>query len=139
MAKKRKCRMSDDEIMIHEKAIKLRKKTDKQLVEEFEGQFQRGKESAGISGGDAELLASVGVQMISKAGKEKTVSNVIQELCSIVARSRQRRPDGFFKSSGAKYKFLETAKLTPGIGAATYRKIENLANGQAEGGANDGE
>lgn len=139
MAKKRKCRMNEEEIMVHEMAIKLRKKTDKQLVEEFENQFRKGKEAAGISRDDADLLAEIGVQMVSKAGKEKTVSNIIQELCSIVARNRQRKPDGFFKSSGAKYKFLETAKQTPGIGAATYRKIENLANGTSGSGVNDGE
>lgn len=137
MAKKRKCRMNEEEILVHEMAIKLRKKTDKQLVDEFEDQFRKGKESAGISGDDIDLLTKIGVQTISKAGKEKTVSNIIQELVSIIARSRQRKPDGFFKSSGAKYKFLEIAKQTPGIGAATYRKIENLANGQAEGGVTD--
>lgn len=139
MAKKRKCRMNEEEILVHEMAIKLRKKTDKQLVDEFEDQFRKGKESAGISGDDIDLLKKIGVQTISKAGKEKTVSNIIQELVSIIARSRQRKPDGFFKSSGAKYKFLEIAKQTPGIGAATYRKIENLVNGQIESGVTDGD
>lgn len=131
--------MNEEEILVHEMAIKLRKKTDKQLVDEFEDQFRKGKESAGISGDDIDLLTKIGVQTISKAGKEKTVSNIIQELVSIIARSRQRKPDGFFKSSGAKYKFLEIAKQTPGIGAATYRKIENLVNGQAESGVTDGD
>ncbi|MDC7288514.1 hypothetical protein NXH76_11930 [Blautia schinkii] len=139
MAKKRKCRMNEEEILVHEMAIKLRKKTDKQLVDEFEDQFRKGKESAGISGDDIDLLTKIGVQTISKAGKEKTVSNIIQELVSIIARSRQRKSDGFFKSSGAKYKFLEIAKQTPGIGAATYRKIENLVNGQTESGVTDGD
>lgn len=139
MAKKRKCRMNEEEIMIHEAAIKLRKKTDAQLVQEFKDQFRKGKESAGISRDDADLLTQIGVQLISKAGKEKTVSNIIQELVSIIARNRQRKPDGFFKSSGAKYKFLEIAKQTPGIGAATYRKIESLVNGTDESGVNDGE
>lgn len=35
MAKKRKCRYTQEEISIHEQAVKLRKMTDKQLVDTF--------------------------------------------------------------------------------------------------------
>lgn len=35
MAKKRKCRYTTEELAIHEEAVRLRKMTDKQLVEEF--------------------------------------------------------------------------------------------------------
>lgn len=35
MAKKRKCRYTAEELAIHEEAVRLRKMTDKQLVEEF--------------------------------------------------------------------------------------------------------
>lgn len=35
MSKKRKCRYTQEELAIHEEAIKLRKMTDKQLVEAF--------------------------------------------------------------------------------------------------------
>lgn len=35
MAKKRKCRYTAEEQAIHEEAVRLRKMTDKQLVEEF--------------------------------------------------------------------------------------------------------
>lgn len=35
MSKKRKCRFTQEEQAIHEEAVRLRKMTDKQLVEEF--------------------------------------------------------------------------------------------------------
>lgn len=35
MAKRRKCRYTAEELAIHEEAVRLRKMTDKQLVEEF--------------------------------------------------------------------------------------------------------
>lgn len=35
MAKKRKCRMTEEELIIHEEAVRLRKMTDRQLVEAF--------------------------------------------------------------------------------------------------------
>lgn len=35
MAKKRKCRFTAEELAIHEEAVRLRKMTDRQLVEEF--------------------------------------------------------------------------------------------------------
>ncbi len=35
MSKKRKCRMTPEEIAVHEEAVRLRRMTDKQLVEQF--------------------------------------------------------------------------------------------------------
>lgn len=35
MAKRRKCRYTAEQLAIHEEAVRLRKMTDKQLVEEF--------------------------------------------------------------------------------------------------------
>ena len=35
MTKKRKCRYTAEELAIHEEAVRLRKMTDRQLVEEF--------------------------------------------------------------------------------------------------------
>lgn len=67
MAKKRGCRRTADENIVHEKAVKLRKMTDKQLVEHVEEQvakarnegFERGKAQA--SGVDlVELLRKIG-------------------------------------------------------------------------------
>lgn len=129
MGKKRKCRMNEEEIRIHEMAIKLRKKTDEQLVTDYFEQYQKGIEEGGFGEDEIRMLSDIGVQMVSKAGKRKTVPQIIRELVSIIARNKQRRPDGFFKSTGAKEKFLEVAKATPGIGGATYQKIERLVNG----------
>lgn len=42
MGKMRKCRLSDNEIAIHEMAVKLRKKTDDQLVEAFQQIYDQG-------------------------------------------------------------------------------------------------
>lgn len=44
MAKKRKCRYTAEERAIHEEAVRLRKMTDRQLVEEF--RRRQGKEDA---------------------------------------------------------------------------------------------
>lgn len=54
MAKKRRCRRTTDENIIHEKAVKMRKMTDEQLVHYVEDRvekarsegFNRGKEQA---------------------------------------------------------------------------------------------
>ena len=52
---KRNCRRTEDEVLIHEKAVKMRKMTDEQLVHYVEDRvakadsegFNRGKASAG--------------------------------------------------------------------------------------------
>lgn len=40
MAKKRKCRLTEDEVAIHDMAVRLRKMTDRQLVEAFQNASQ---------------------------------------------------------------------------------------------------
>jgi len=42
MGKTRKCRLSDKEIEKHEIAVKLRKKTDEQLIEALQEEYKRG-------------------------------------------------------------------------------------------------
>lgn len=42
MGKIRKCRLNEDEIAIHEMAVKLRKKTDQQLVDSFQQIYDQG-------------------------------------------------------------------------------------------------
>jgi len=42
MGKTRKCRLNDNEIVIHEKAVKLRKKTDQQLIDTLQIEYKRG-------------------------------------------------------------------------------------------------
>lgn len=42
MGKTRKCRLTENEIAVHEMAVKLRKKTDEQLVDIFQDIFNQG-------------------------------------------------------------------------------------------------
>ncbi len=44
MAKKRRCRRTTDENIIHEKAVKMRKMTDEQLVHYVESQAEKARE-----------------------------------------------------------------------------------------------
>lgn len=53
MAKKRSCRRTTEENVVHEKAVKLRKMTDKQLVEHIEEQVARAR-TEGFELGKAE-------------------------------------------------------------------------------------
>lgn len=57
MAKKRSCRRTIDEDKIHEKAVKLRKMTDEQLVRYVEDRAARAK-SEGINFGKAMVLSA---------------------------------------------------------------------------------
>lgn len=43
MAKKRSCRRTNDEVKIHEKAVKLRKMTDEQLVDYVEDRVEKAR------------------------------------------------------------------------------------------------
>lgn len=42
MGKTRKCRFNDNELAVHDMAVKLRKKTDEQLVEAFQQIYDQG-------------------------------------------------------------------------------------------------
>lgn len=49
MAKKRSCRRTETEGMIHSKAVKLRKMTDEQLVSYIDEQIKKAESSGGKS------------------------------------------------------------------------------------------
>lgn len=57
MAKKRSCRRTVDEDKIHEKAVKMRKMTDEQLVHYVEDRVAKAK-SEGINFGKASVLGA---------------------------------------------------------------------------------
>ncbi len=42
MGKTRKCRLNENELAVHEMAVKLRKKTDEQLVDAFQQIYDQG-------------------------------------------------------------------------------------------------
>lgn len=54
MAKKRSCRRTEDENKIHEKAVKMRKMTDEQLVHYVEDRVEKAR-SEGFNQGNALL------------------------------------------------------------------------------------
>ena len=64
---KRNCRRTEDEVRIHEKAVKMRKMTDEQLVHYVEDRvekarsegFNSGKKVAGSGKGTQEFLAEL--------------------------------------------------------------------------------
>lgn len=69
MAKKRSCRRTDEENRIHEKAVKLRKMTDEQLVRYVETQAaEPDKSGSDISSFVEELssLRGIGAATVSK-------------------------------------------------------------------------
>ena len=60
MAKKRSCRRTADEDRIHEKAVKMRKMTDEQLVHYVEDRVEKAR-SEGFNQGKKKFSAEVGM------------------------------------------------------------------------------
>lgn len=56
MAKKRKCRLTAEELAIHDEAVRLRKMTDKQLVDAFHGVMPEGMRKRGNGTANIEKL-----------------------------------------------------------------------------------
>lgn len=86
MAKKRSCRRTADENIIHEKAVKIRKMTDKQLVqyvkdrekEAWDEGFRQGQNNApepNLDGIICEIQAIKGIGMV----KINQIRNVLQK------------------------------------------------------------
>jgi flagellar biosynthesis/type III secretory pathway protein FliH len=96
MSKKRKCRFDDNEIAVHDMAVKLRKKTDEQLVDAFQKIYDQGYQNG--------------------LDHNKLPENAL------------------FVSEKSKKSFLDLVKVTPGIGNAIYKKIENLVIQENGGG-----
>lgn len=71
MGKKRSCRRTDGENKIHEKAVKLRKMTDEQLVKYVESQAKQAE--AGNVVKEMPLLASVMEDIMGEIGRIKGV------------------------------------------------------------------
>lgn len=62
MAKKRNCRRTTDENIIHEKAVKVRKMTDEQLVHYIEDRVEKAR-SEGFNCGKAKISKSATVNV----------------------------------------------------------------------------
>lgn len=64
MAKKRSCRRSEDESIVHEKAVKMRKMTDEQLVHYVHDRVEKAR-SEGFNQGRKKLAGmKINVQLI---------------------------------------------------------------------------
>lgn len=78
MSKKRKCRYTAEELTIHEEAVRLRKMTDRQLVEEFHRA--------------AELETTVRVPDVAQAAPEEADPNentsAIQKLLNALSEGK---------------------------------------------------
>lgn len=72
MAKKRNCRRTTDEVRIHEKAVKMRKMTDEQLVHYVEDRVEKAR-SEGFNKGKAG----------SKSGPKVDIRTIVEEIGNV--------------------------------------------------------
>jgi hypothetical protein len=83
MAKKRSCRRTADENIIHEKAVKMRKMTDEQLVKYVEGRVEEARaecinQGKGQKGSPPQLSA---VEFVEEIGRIKGIGTAT--MCKI--------------------------------------------------------
>lgn len=89
MAKKRSCRRTIDEDKIHDKAVKMRKMTDEQLVHYVEDRVEKAR-SEGINAGkrlhpDSEKISVSNI--VAEIGAVKGIGSVkLQEIKTILNR-----------------------------------------------------
>ena len=82
MAKKRNCRRTTDENIIHDKAVKMRKMTDEQLVHYVEDRVAKAR-SEGFHQGKLQAPAHKPVsieKIVEEIGNVKGIGNIQQEL-----------------------------------------------------------
>ena len=99
MAKRRSCRRTENETVLHEKAVKIRKMTDEQLVHYIEDRVEKARSEEYNKG-------------------RKTVEPPVVQAVESVEPSVVSR-------TGAVQEFLEKLKSTKiqGIGAVTLKKL----------------
>ena len=73
MGKKRSCRRTTDEKTIHEKAVKMRKMTDEQLVHYVEDRVEKAR-SEGFNQGKTQMLKPKHVNV------EKILEEILEEI-----------------------------------------------------------
>ena len=117
MAKRRSCRRTVDEDKIHEKAVKMRKMTDEQLVHYVEDRVEKAR-SEGFSKGFKDGTGKAR-DMAEKAAREREDAD-------------RKRIAQAGKTAAQFLAWLGTAKVA-GIGAATVSKLQKAAaeNGYA--------
>lgn len=93
MAKKRSCRRTENENRIHEKAVKMRKMTDEQLVHYVEDRVEKAR-SEGFNQGKVKASApKVDIQsIVDEIGGIKGIGEA--KLCEIRTVLKKRLSDG---------------------------------------------
>lgn len=86
MAKKRSCRRTADEDKIHEKAVKLRKMTDEQLVSYVENRVEKAR-SEGFNQGKKSATGMTVNDFLKEISKIKGIGDVT--LCKIMDHFRK--------------------------------------------------
>lgn len=86
MAKKRSCRRTADEDRIHEKAVKLRKMTDEQLVQYVESTAEEAR-NEGFNQGKKSTAGMTANDFLKEISNIKGIGNVT--LCKIMDHFRK--------------------------------------------------
>lgn len=86
MAKKRSCRRTADEDKIHEKAVKMRKMTDEQLVSYVENRVEKAR-SEGFNQGKKSATGMTVNDFLKEISKIKGIGDVT--LCKIMDHFRK--------------------------------------------------
>lgn len=75
MAKKRNCRRTTDENIIHEKAVKMRRMTDEQLVNYVENRVEKARSEGFNQGkGNAKAISKVNItEIVDEIGSVKGI------------------------------------------------------------------
>lgn len=82
MAKRRSCRRSVDENIIHDKAVKMRKMTDEQLVYYVEDRVEKARSEGFNKGKSKAALRKIDISaIVEEIGKVKGIGNIkLQEI-----------------------------------------------------------
>lgn len=87
MAKKRSCRRTADEDKIHEKAVKMRKMTDEQLVHYVEDRMEKAR-SEGFNQGKKSVTGITVNEFLKEISKIKGVGDAT--ICKIMEHFREK-------------------------------------------------
>lgn len=89
MARKRNCRRTMDESMIHEKAVKMRKMTDEQLVHYVEDRVEKARSEGFNQGKTKASPPSIDIQaIINDIGKVRGIGETKLGLISVILKKR---------------------------------------------------
>lgn len=87
MAKKRSCRRTADEDKVHEKAVKIRKMTDEQLVQYVNDRVEKAR-SEGFNQGKKSTAGMTVNEFLKEISKIKGVGDVT--ICKIMEHFREK-------------------------------------------------